>query len=67
MARTADSNSCALGPREPAPPQQPTSLRAAHQVDFNVKNDYEYVGNYKELQQALTKTGIKKVRWWGRG
>ncbi len=31
-------------------------------MDFNVKNDYEFVGNYKELQQALTKTGVKKVR-----
>ncbi len=30
-------------------------------MDFNVKNDYEYVGNYKELQQALNKTGTKKV------
>lgn len=30
-------------------------------MDFNVKNDYEYVGNYKVLQEALNKVGIKKV------
>ncbi|KAK2076278.1 hypothetical protein QBZ16_001210 [Prototheca wickerhamii] len=30
-------------------------------VDFNVRNDYEFVGNYKELQQAFTKTGIDRA------
>lgn len=32
------------------------------QVDFNVRNDYEFVGNYKELQQAFNKHGIDRVR-----
>ena len=31
------------------------------QVDFNAKNDYEYINNYKILQAAFTKLGIDKV------
>jgi len=31
------------------------------QVDFNAKNDYEYISNYKILQAAFTKLGIDKV------
>ncbi|KFM28268.1 Microtubule-associated protein RP/EB family member 1 [Auxenochlorella protothecoides] len=30
-------------------------------VDFNVRNDYEFVGNYKELQQAFNKHGIDRA------
>ncbi|GAB4824187.1 hypothetical protein N2152v2_011233 [Parachlorella kessleri] len=29
-------------------------------VDFNVRNDYEFVGNYKVLQEGFTKSGVKK-------
>ena len=38
-------------------------------VDFNVRNDYEFTQNYKELQQAFNKTGIDRVRRrpWGGG
>lgn len=30
-------------------------------VDFNVKNDYEFVNNYKELQQAFNKVGVNRA------
>ena len=33
------------------------------QVDFNAKNDYEYINNYKILQAAFTKLAIDKVRY----
>ena len=58
-------NVCAL-PRGPyKQPQMITAIPASRQVDFNVRNDYEFVGNYKELQQAFTKTGIDRVRQKG--
>lgn len=30
-------------------------------VDFNVRNDWEYVNNYKELQQAFNRVKVDKV------
>jgi RP/EB family microtubule-associated protein len=30
-------------------------------VDWNLKNEYEFVRNYKELQKAFTAVGIEKV------
>jgi hypothetical protein len=30
-------------------------------VDFNLKNDYEFVKNYKELQKGFTACKIEKV------
>ncbi|KDD72427.1 hypothetical protein H632_c3361p0, partial [Helicosporidium sp. ATCC 50920] len=30
-------------------------------VDFNVKNAYEFVGNYKELQQAFNRNNIDRA------
>jgi RP/EB family microtubule-associated protein len=30
-------------------------------VDWNVRNEYEFVTNYKELQQAFTKQGIDRA------
>ena len=30
-------------------------------VDFNVRNEYEFVTNYKELQQAFTKVGVDRA------
>lgn len=33
---------------------------ALAKVDFNAKNDYEYINNYKILQAAFTKLGIDK-------
>jgi hypothetical protein len=32
-------------------------------VDYNAKNEYEYINNYKVLQEVFTKQGIEKVRW----
>jgi microtubule-associated protein, RP/EB family len=31
------------------------------QVDFNARNEYEYVNNYKLLQAAFTKANVQKV------
>ena len=45
-------------PRTPLKP--PPAL--ARQVDFNAKNEYEYIGNYKALQEAFNRAGVKKVR-----
>ena len=33
-------------------------------VDFNMKNKYEYVSNYKELQKAFMEAGVSRVRAW---
>ena len=30
-------------------------------VDFNVRSDYEFVNNYKELQQAFNKMGVDRA------
>ena len=30
-------------------------------VDFNVRSDYEFVANYKELQQAFNKVGVDRA------
>ena len=30
------------------------------QVDFNARNEYEYIANYKALQEALNKVGVDK-------
>jgi len=30
-------------------------------VDFNVRNDWEYVNNYKELQQSFNKVGVDRA------
>lgn len=30
-------------------------------VDFNVRTDYEFVNNYKELQQAFNKLGVERA------
>ena len=38
-----------------------SDFKLLHQVDFNVRNDYEFVGNYKVLQEGFTKSGVKKV------
>ena len=38
-------------------------------VYFNVRNEYEFLNNYKELQQAFIKVGVARVRaggGWGR-
>jgi len=32
------------------------------QVDYNAKNEYEYISNYKVLQEVFTKLNIDKVR-----
>lgn len=31
-------------------------------VDFNLRNSYEFIANYKELQKAFDSQGIDKVR-----
>jgi RP/EB family microtubule-associated protein len=33
---------------------------ALSKVNWRARNDYEFVGNFKVLQGALDKTGIKK-------
>eukprot|EP00887_Chlorella_sp_A99_P001851 scaffold19.g1851.t1 len=39
----------------------PASGQPLAAVDFNVKNDYEFDKNYKELQLAFTKAGISRA------
>lgn len=34
-------------------------------VDFNLRNSYEFISNYKELQKAFDSQSIDKVRGWG--
>jgi hypothetical protein len=31
------------------------------QVDFNAKNDYDMINNYKVLQDVFNKLGVEKV------
>lgn len=31
-------------------------------VDFNLRNDYEFIANYKEVQKAFDSQGIDRVR-----
>jgi RP/EB family microtubule-associated protein len=35
-----------------------------HQVDYNAKNEYDMIGNYKVMQDVFNKLGIDKV-WPG--
>lgn len=32
------------------------------QVDFNAKNEYDMINNYKVMQDVFNKLGVEKVR-----
>lgn len=35
------------------------------QVDFNAKNEYDMINNYKVMQDVFNKLGVEKVRTSG--
>jgi hypothetical protein len=53
------SSSAAVCQAEAACPSTDVTLQM--QVDFNAKNDYDMINNYKVLQDVFNKLGVEKV------
>jgi RP/EB family microtubule-associated protein len=37
-------------------------MKSCMQVDFNAKNEYDMINNYKVMQDVFNKLGVEKVR-----
>jgi RP/EB family microtubule-associated protein len=74
LPATAPAPNRPAPPPPPLPPQTCTGAVACQlmdclhpgsvnmkRVDFNVRNDYEFTNNYKELQQAFTKVSVDRA------
>jgi hypothetical protein len=44
------------------PAQQSLTACGPVQVDFNAKNEYDMINNYKVMQDVFNKLGVEKVR-----